>query len=137
MEESSHLIPQLEAEIPQLQQRLNEEEKVLEQIKASSLEEVERLRAELTQVRTELEPWENQVIEHKGRLGVASAEKNLMKQKHDGAQAELTDAQNQMESIKEKVKTKDSYIVELQEKIDKHQNEASESRKIEQECQKQ
>ncbi|XP_066381588.1 structural maintenance of chromosomes protein 4-like [Miscanthus floridulus] len=137
MEESSNLIPQLEAEIPKLQERLNEEEKVLEQIKASSREETERLRAELTQVRTELEPWENQIIEHKGRLDVASAEKKLMKEKHDGAQAELTDAQNQMESIKEKVKTKDSYIVELQEKIEKHQNEASEARKIEQECQKQ
>jgi structural maintenance of chromosome 4 len=35
MEESSNLIPQLEAEIPKLQERLNEEEKVLEQIKAS------------------------------------------------------------------------------------------------------
>ncbi|XP_066363089.1 structural maintenance of chromosomes protein 4-like [Miscanthus floridulus] len=137
MEESSNLIPQLEAEIPKLQERFNEEEKVLEQIKASSREETERLRAELTQVRTELEPWENQIIEHKGRLDVASAEKKLMKEKHDGAQAELTEAQNQMESIKEKVKTKDSYIVELQEKIEKHQNEASEARKIEQECQKQ
>ncbi|AQK86965.1 Structural maintenance of chromosomes protein, partial [Zea mays] len=137
MEESSNLIPQLEAEIPKLQKRLNEEEKVLEQIKASSREETERFRAELTQVRTELEPWENQIIEHKGRLDVASAEKKLMKQKHDGAQAELTDAQNQMESIKEKVKTKDSYIVGLQEKIEKHLNEASEARKIEQECQKQ
>lgn len=72
------------------------------------------------------------IIEHKGRLDVASAEKELMKQKHDGAQAELTDAQNQMESIKEKVKTKDAYIVELQEKIEKHQVEASEARKIEQ-----
>ena len=51
---------------------------------------------------------------------------------HDGAQTELTDAQNQMESIKEKVKTKDAYIVELQEKIEKHQVEASEARKIEQ-----
>jgi len=44
-------------------------------------EETEKLRAELTQVRTELEPWENQIIEHKGRLDVASAEKELMKQK--------------------------------------------------------
>ncbi|KAG2619208.1 hypothetical protein PVAP13_3NG140858 [Panicum virgatum] len=137
MEESSNLIPQLEGKIPKLQEQLNEEEKLLEQIKESSREETEKLRAELTQVRTELEPWENQIIEHKGRLDVASAEKELMKQKHDGAQAELTDAQNQMESIKEKVKTKDAYIVELQEKIEKHQVEASEARKIEQECQKQ
>jgi hypothetical protein len=37
-----------------------------------------------------------------------------------------------MESIKEKVKTKDAYIVELQEKIEKHHIEASEARKIEQ-----
>ena len=44
-------------------------------------EETEKLRAELTQVRTELEPWENQIIEHKGRLDVASTEKELMKQK--------------------------------------------------------
>jgi structural maintenance of chromosome 4 len=51
---------------------------------------------------------------------------------HDGAQAELIDAQHQIESIKEKVKTKDSYIIELQEKIEKHHVEASEARKIEQ-----
>lgn len=44
-------------------------------------DETERLRTELTQVRTELEPWEKQIIEHKGRLDVASAEKELMKQK--------------------------------------------------------
>jgi chromosome segregation ATPase len=44
-------------------------------------EETERLRAELTQVRTELEPWEKQIIEHKGKLDVASAEKELMTQK--------------------------------------------------------
>lgn len=134
IEESSNLIPQLEEEIPKLQERFNQEEKVLERIKESSREETEKLRAELTQVRTELEPWENQIIEHKGRLDVASAEKELMKQKHDGARAELTDAQNQMESIKEKIKTKDAYIMELQGKIEKHQSEASEARKVEQEC---
>lgn len=44
-------------------------------------EETERLRAELTRVRAELAPWENQIIEHKGKLDVASAEKELMKQK--------------------------------------------------------
>ncbi|KAL6610433.1 hypothetical protein ACP70R_040402 [Stipagrostis hirtigluma subsp. patula] len=137
MEESSNLIPQLEGEIPKLQEQLSEEEKVLERIKETSREETERLRAELTQVRTELEPWENQIIEHKGRLDVASAEKELMKQKHDGALAELTDAQNQMVNIKEKIKTKDTYIVELQEKIEKHQSEAFEARRVEQECEKQ
>lgn len=51
---------------------------------------------------------------------------------HDGARAELTDAQNHMESTKEKIKMKDTYIMELQEKIGKHQSEASEARKVEQ-----
>lgn len=36
MEESFNLIPQLEAEIPKLQELFNEEEKVLERIKETS-----------------------------------------------------------------------------------------------------
>ena len=36
-----------------------------------------------------------------------------------------------MEIIKEKIKTKDTYITELQGKIEKHQSEASEARKVE------
>ena len=40
MEESSNLIPQLEGKIPKLQEQLNEEEKLLEQIKESSRGEV-------------------------------------------------------------------------------------------------
>lgn len=51
---------------------------------------------------------------------------------HDGARAELTAAQNQMESIKEQIKAKDTYIMELQEKIEKHHSEANEARKVEQ-----
>ncbi|KAF0923368.1 hypothetical protein E2562_006275 [Oryza meyeriana var. granulata] len=137
IEESSSLIPQLEEEIPKLQEIFNEEEKVLEQIKENSREETERLRSKLAQVRSELEPWENQIIEHKGRLDVASAEKKLMKEKHDGARAELTAAQNQMESIKEQIKVKDTYIMEIQEKIEKHHSEACEAHKVEQECLKQ
>ncbi|KAK3135188.1 hypothetical protein QOZ80_5BG0415790 [Eleusine coracana subsp. coracana] len=137
MEASSKLIPELEGAIPKLQELFNEEEKLLEQIKANSREETERLRAELTQVRTELEPWEKQIIEHKGKLDVASAEKELMTQKHNGARAELTDAQTQMKNIKENITSKDLYMVELQEKIQKHQSEVSEALKVEQECQKQ
>lgn len=51
---------------------------------------------------------------------------------HVGARAELTDAQNQMETIKEKIKTKESYILELQEKIKIHQSESYDARKAEQ-----
>jgi hypothetical protein len=51
---------------------------------------------------------------------------------HNGAQAELIDAKKQMENIKEKITSKDLYIMELQEKIEKHRTEASEARKVEQ-----
>lgn len=34
--------------------------------------------SELADVRNELEPWEKQLIEHRGKLEVASAEKNLL-----------------------------------------------------------
>nr|CAD32690.1 SMC4 protein [Oryza sativa] len=137
VEESSSLIPQLEEEIPKLQEKFNEEEKVLEQIKENSRGETERLRSKLTQVRSELEPWENQIIEHKGSLDVASAEKKLMKEKVCPALYFFSNAQNQMESIKEQIKAKDTYIMELQEKIEKHHSEANEARKVEQECLKQ
>jgi len=32
-------------------------------------------------VRAELEPWENQLIEHKGKLDVARSESKLLKEK--------------------------------------------------------
>lgn len=38
-------------------------------------------RSELMDVRAELEPWENQLIEHRGSLDVASAESKLLIEK--------------------------------------------------------
>lgn len=43
--------------------------------------ETERYRAELTKVRAELEPWEKQLIEHKGKLEVACTESKLLSEK--------------------------------------------------------
>lgn len=43
--------------------------------------ETEIYRSELTKVRAELEPWEKQLIEHKGKLDVASNESKLLKDK--------------------------------------------------------
>lgn len=43
--------------------------------------ETEVLRGELAKVRAELEPWEKQLIDHRGKLEVASAEKKLLNQK--------------------------------------------------------
>ena len=43
--------------------------------------ETERYRAELARVRAELEPWEKQLIEHKGKIEVACTESKLLSEK--------------------------------------------------------
>lgn len=43
--------------------------------------ETERYRSELAKVRAELEPWEKQIIEHKGKLEVACTENKLLIEK--------------------------------------------------------
>lgn len=43
--------------------------------------ETERYRSELAEVRAELEPWEKQLIEHKGKLEVACTERKLLTEK--------------------------------------------------------
>lgn len=43
--------------------------------------ETEMFRGELAKVRAELEPWEKQLIEHKGKLDVASTESKLLNEK--------------------------------------------------------
>jgi hypothetical protein len=47
----------------------------------TNIDETEKLRAELAVVRKELEPWEKQLIEHKGKLDVAMGEKKLLEDK--------------------------------------------------------
>lgn len=43
--------------------------------------ETEMYRNELAKVRAELGPWEKQLIEHKGKLEVASSESKLLNEK--------------------------------------------------------
>nr|POE80099.1 structural maintenance of chromosomes protein 4 [Quercus suber] len=59
-----------------------------------------RYRAELAKVRAELEPWEKQLIEHKGKLEVTCTESKLLSEKHEAGLAAFEDAQKQ-ECIKE------------------------------------
>ncbi|MCL7031139.1 hypothetical protein MKW94_013265, partial [Papaver nudicaule] len=80
-EESTAVVPKLEEEIPKLQKLLSDEETVLEEIKEGSKVETEKHRSELVEVRAELEPWEKQLIEHKGKLDVACNETKLIKEK--------------------------------------------------------
>lgn len=43
--------------------------------------ETEGYRSELTKVRAELEPWEKELIVHRGKLDVASSESELLSKK--------------------------------------------------------
>ncbi|KAF4390757.1 hypothetical protein G4B88_015647 [Cannabis sativa] len=133
-ENSANLIPKLEENIPKLQKLLVEEEKVLEEIKENSKVETERHRSELSKVRAELEPWEKQLIEHKGKLEVASTENKLLSEKHEAARAAFEDAQKQMENILGAIETKTESITKIQSDLERNKLEALEAHKVEQEC---
>ncbi|XP_028125299.1 structural maintenance of chromosomes protein 4 [Camellia sinensis] len=124
----------LEEDIPKLQKLLLEEEKVLEEIKENSKVETEMFRGELAKVRAELEPWDKQLIEHKGKLEVACTESKLLNDKHEGGRAAYEDAQKQMHDIQRKIETKTSSIRNIQSELEKKKLEALEARKVEQDC---
>ncbi|PSS30465.1 Structural maintenance of chromosomes protein [Actinidia chinensis var. chinensis] len=132
--DSTNQIPRLEENIPKLQNFLLEEERVLEEIKENSKVETEIFRGELAKVRVELEPWEKQLIEHKGKLDVACTERNLLNEKHEASRATYEDAQKQMNDIQLKIGTKTSGIVSIQNELEKNKSDALEARKMEQDC---
>ncbi|GAU35501.1 hypothetical protein TSUD_155320 [Trifolium subterraneum] len=133
-EDSNDMIPKLEDNIPKLQKLLLDEEKVLEEITESSKVETEKFRSELAKLRAELEPWEKDLIEHKGKLEVASSEAKLLNEKHEGANEAFKDAQNQMKSISETIKLKRASISQIKSDIEKSKSEALEAHRVEAEC---
>ncbi|XP_042418803.1 structural maintenance of chromosomes protein 4-like [Zingiber officinale] len=133
-ERLTDLIPKLEEEVPKLQHQLQEEEMTLEKIKETSRGETEMYRSELMEVRAELEPWENQLIEHRGSLDVASAESKLLREKHDAGRKAFEDAKHQIDEIVENIKIKNELIAEVKNKLAQKKLEKSEARKLEQEC---
>ncbi|KAI3665873.1 hypothetical protein L6452_44508 [Arctium lappa] len=133
-EESANLIPKLEEDIPKLQKNLLAEEKVLEEIMESSKVETEAFRTEVAKVRAELKPWEKQLIEHQGKLEVASTEKKLLSEKHEAGCAAYVDAQEQLNDLQKRIETKTSSIKDMQTKLEKNKLESSKARKVEQEC---
>ncbi|XP_048431168.1 structural maintenance of chromosomes protein 4 [Pyrus x bretschneideri] len=132
-EDSTNLIPELEKSIPELQKLLLDEEKVLDGIAENSKVETERYRSELTKVRAQLEPWEKQLIERKGKLEVASTEQKLLNEKHEAGRAAFEDAQKQMADISGSIETKSIGIAKVQSEIEKSKLEGIEARKEEQE----
>ncbi|XP_051140467.1 structural maintenance of chromosomes protein 4 [Andrographis paniculata] len=133
-EDSDNMIPLLEGDIPKLQKQLANEEKILEEIQESSKAEAEVFRNELADVRSELEPWEKQLIEHRGKLEVASAEKNLLNEKHEGHRAAYEDAQKQIGEIHERIGMKTSGLKDTQVRLEKQKLRSSYARQLERKC---
>ncbi|KAI4389054.1 hypothetical protein MLD38_001318 [Melastoma candidum] len=134
--DSTRIIPELEQNIPNLEKLLAEEESVLEQIKEGSKVETERHRLELAKVRSELEPWEKRLLEHKGKLEVASTERKLLCEKHEAGRTAFEDACKQVDDIKGKLQAKKTEISNIQDDMDKKESEALEAKRLEQECTK-
>ncbi|KAI8533943.1 hypothetical protein RHMOL_Rhmol10G0050100 [Rhododendron molle] len=132
--DSTNMIPKLEEDIPKLQNLLSEQEKILEDIKESAKVEIEMFRGDLAKVRAELEPWEKQLIEHKGKLDVASTESKLLNEKHEAGCAAYGDAQKKMIDIQNTIGKNTSGILSIQNELEKNRLEAVEARKVEQEC---
>ncbi|KAI3972796.1 hypothetical protein MKX01_019454 [Papaver californicum] len=132
--ESTTVVPKLEEEIPKLQKLLSDAETVLEEIKEGSKVETEKYRSELVEVRAELEPWEKQLIEHKGKLDVACNETKLLKKKHEAGQIAFVEAQQKMSDIANEVNAKTAGMEKIQVDLMKLKSEAVEARKTEQEC---
>ncbi|XP_065854959.1 structural maintenance of chromosomes protein 4-like [Euphorbia lathyris] len=130
-ENSTDLIPKLEENIPNLQKLFLDEERILDDIVEKSKVETEGYRSKLVMVRAELEPWERQVIDHKGKLDVACTESKLLTDKHEASRSAFEDAQKQMGNILERIEKKASNIAKLQTDIEKHQHKASEAHKVE------
>ncbi|PWA91971.1 structural maintenance of chromosome 3 [Artemisia annua] len=135
-EESTDLIPKLEEDIPKLQKQLLDEDKILEEILESSKAETETFRTEVAKVRSELKPWEKQLIEHQGKLEVASTEKKLLSEKHEAGRVAYSDAQKQLDEIQKKIITLTSSIEDARTKLDKNKLESSKARQVEEECRK-
>nr|GEV10124.1 structural maintenance of chromosomes protein 4 [Tanacetum cinerariifolium] len=135
-EESTDLIPKLEEDIPKLQKKLLDEDKILEEILESSKAETETFRTEVAKVRAELKPWEKQLIEHQGKLEVASTEKKLLSEKHEAGRVAYSDAQKQLDEIQKRIATLTSSIEDAKTKLDKNKLESSKARKLEEECRK-
>ncbi|BAU01243.1 Structural maintenance of chromosomes protein [Vigna angularis] len=133
-EESTDLIPKLEDNIPRLQKLLLDEEKILDEITESSKVETETYRSELAKVRSELEPWEKDLIEHKGKLEVACTESKLLNEKHERASQAFRDAQKQMENISETIKSKTASLSQIKRDIEKSKRDAAEAHRMEEEC---
>ncbi|KAJ1691122.1 hypothetical protein LUZ63_015277 [Rhynchospora breviuscula] len=134
IEELSDQIPKIEEEIPKLDDLLAKEEELLGEIKNRTLNETEKLRSELAKVRVELEPWEKQLIEHKGKLDVATSKKKLLEEKHHKGHTEYLSLIKDMEGKNERISSLKNVILDGKSKLAKLEAEKKNFEKKEKEC---
>ncbi|PRQ20284.1 putative P-loop containing nucleoside triphosphate hydrolase [Rosa chinensis] len=132
-ENLTNQIPELEKSIPQLQKLLLDEEKVLEEIIENSKGDTETYRCELATVRSRLEPWEKQLIEHQKKFDVAYTEQKLLDEKHQAGRAAFEDARKQMDDILGMIQKKAADIAKIRCELEKSKFERTEYCKAEQE----
>ena len=82
-------IPQLTDKAQQLEQQLQAQEQLLQQLQEGVRGEVEQHTQALQEVRRQLAPWEQQIGQEQSRLGVATAEQDMLQKSHADAQQRL------------------------------------------------
>ncbi|XP_030513204.1 structural maintenance of chromosomes protein 4 [Rhodamnia argentea] len=133
-EDSAKTIPELEDNIPKLEKLLSDEAAIMEKVEKNFQVETEKFRSELGKVRAELEPWDKELIEHRGKLDEACSASKLLDEKHEAGRSAFEGAQKQMDDIKGNIKRRTENIANIKEDIQKKRMEVSEARRLEQEC---
>ncbi|KAJ4808601.1 Structural maintenance of chromosomes protein [Rhynchospora pubera] len=122
IEKEKHLkqrIQKLKDKIVKLDDLLVKEEELLGEIKNRTLNETEKLRNKLAKVRVELEPWEKQLIEHKGKRDVAISQKKLLEEKHHKGHTEYLSLIEGMEGKNERISSLKNAILDGKSKLAK------------------
>ncbi|KAJ4782183.1 Structural maintenance of chromosomes protein [Rhynchospora pubera] len=137
IEKEKHLkqrIQKLKDKIVKLDDLLVKEEELLGEIKNRTLNETEKLRNKLAKVRVELEPWEKQLIEHKGKRDVAISQKKLLEEKHHKGHTEYLSLIEDMEGKNERISYLKNAILDGKSKLAKLEAEKKNFEKKEKEC---
>lgn len=116
--------PQLRAQAEQAAAHLPPAEEVLEGMLDGIKGEVEGLRSQLRDVRGELEPWEREMTEVRGRIEVATSERDLLKRRQEEAVVRLADAKVELKAATESANSKGHQAAEMESQLNKLRTQA-------------
>eukprot|EP00889_Picochlorum_renovo_P003369 jgi/Picre1/30399/NNA_005763.t1 len=117
-------IPNLEKRAENISAQVQPAEETLERMVAGTQGESEELLGKLRGVRTELAPWEKQIIDVKSRIDVAQSEVDMLAKSNQSAMDTYNDACAALKDAKETYRTKmadiqmmESQAKEMQQKV--------------------